>query len=52
MSLILGDGRLDLGEFPDLMAEGLEINSGERFPAPATRFWRAGDDRGAVLDGH
>jgi hypothetical protein len=29
MLLILGDDRLDLGEFPNLMADGLEIGSGE-----------------------
>jgi hypothetical protein len=52
MSLILGDDRLDLGELPDLMADGLEINSGERLSATATRFGRTGDDRGAVLDGN
>ena len=52
MLLIFDDDRLDLGKFPDLMADGLEINSGERFPAPATRFWRTGDDRGAVFDGN
>ena len=52
MLLVLGDDRLDLGELPHLMADGLEINSGERVPATATRVWRTGDDRGAVLDGN
>ena len=52
MLLVLGDDRLELGEFPDLMADGLEIDSGERFPAPATRVWRTGDDGGAVFDGN
>ena len=52
MLLIFDDDRLERGEFPDLMADGLEIDSGERFPAPAAGVWRTGDDRGAVFDGN
>jgi len=52
MLLIFGDDRLDLGEFPDLVADGLEIRSVERFPAATAGYWHTGDDRGAVFDGN
>jgi hypothetical protein len=50
MLLILGDDGLDLREFPNLMADGLAINSGERLAATATGIWHTGDDGHAVLD--
>jgi hypothetical protein len=52
MLLILGDDRLDLGEFPNLMTDGFEISPVERFPAASTRCWYTGDDRVAVFDGN
>ena len=35
--LIFGDDRLDFGEFPDLMAQRLEIDAGEWFAGTASR---------------
>ena len=52
MLLIFGDDGLDFGEFPNLMADGFGVGSGERFPASTTGCWYTGDDRGAVFDGN
>jgi hypothetical protein len=52
VSLIFGDERLDLGEFPNLMADRVAIRSGKRGPAPATGRWHAGDEGRAGFDGH
>ena len=42
MPLIFGDDRLDLGEFPDLVAQRLGIGAGERPTARGTRWARTG----------
>jgi hypothetical protein len=52
MLLILGDEGLDLGEFPDLVSDGLGVGPGECRPAVAAGVRHAGDDSGAVFDGN
>lgn len=52
MLLVLGDDRLNLRQFPDLMAQRLGVGANERPPALAALVGEAGHDGSAIITGN